>query len=157
MSRDLAPGPACFTFDSPVYFDELDALGVMHNSRFAVHVERAQSALFEALGYGWASFDDRHPDLSYVVAALDLDFLAPVTAPGAMRVDVVALALGRTSATWGYRCSTPAAPGVEGGPVAVAVARRAVVHVPPGGSAPAPWSDAFRLLFARLQAGVVAT
>ena len=40
-------GPACFRFDSAVYFDEMDPLGVMHNSRFAVHVERAQSALFE--------------------------------------------------------------------------------------------------------------
>ena len=46
-------GPACFRYDSAVFFDEMDPLGVMHNSRFAVHVERAQSALFEQLGYGW--------------------------------------------------------------------------------------------------------
>ena len=43
-------GPACFRYDSAVFFDEMDPLGVMHNSRFAVHVERAQSALFEHLG-----------------------------------------------------------------------------------------------------------
>ena len=44
-------GPACFRYDSAVFFDEMDPLGVMHNSRFAVHVERAQTALFEHLGY----------------------------------------------------------------------------------------------------------
>ena len=152
MTRDLAPGPACFIFDSPVFFDELDALGVMHNSRFAVHVERAQSALFESLGYGWSSFDERHPDLSYVVASIDIDFLAPVVAPGSMRVEVVAVALGRTSATWGYRCAIPAAT-ADGEDLPVATARRTVVHVPPGAAGPTPWSDGFRAVFARLQAG----
>ena len=53
-------GPACFRYDSAVYFDEMDPLGVMHNSRFAVHVERAQSALFEQLGYGWTDLSQRH-------------------------------------------------------------------------------------------------
>jgi acyl-CoA thioester hydrolase len=38
---------APFSWLSPVFFDELDLNGALHNSRFAVHVERAQSALFE--------------------------------------------------------------------------------------------------------------
>ncbi|MEI2619660.1 MAG: hypothetical protein V9G09_02840 [Candidatus Nanopelagicales bacterium] len=45
----------------------MDPLGVMHNTRFAVHMERAQSALFEHLGYGWTDLSQRHEDISYVV------------------------------------------------------------------------------------------
>ena len=98
-------GPACFRYDSAVYFDEMDPLGVMHNSRFAVHVERAQSALFEQLGYGWTDLSQRHEDIGYVVRATAMEFTAPVTSPGVMTVEVIAVRLGRTSATWGYRCA----------------------------------------------------
>jgi len=31
---------AAFSWLSPVFFDELDVNGSLHNSRFAVHVER---------------------------------------------------------------------------------------------------------------------
>ena len=79
-------GPACFRYDSAVYFDEMDPLGVMHNSRFAVHIERAQSALFEHLGYGWTDLSERHQDINYVVRGLNLEFTAPVASHGVMRV-----------------------------------------------------------------------
>jgi acyl-CoA thioester hydrolase len=56
-----------FSWLSPVFFDELDVNGSLHNSRFAVHVERAQSALFERLGMGWNDLAGRDPDLRYAV------------------------------------------------------------------------------------------
>jgi acyl-CoA thioester hydrolase len=142
-------GPACFRYDSPVYFDELDPLGVMHNSRFAVHVERAQSALFEWLGYGWTDLGDRHEDISYVVRSVCLEFSAPVSAPGILHVEVVAMSLGRTSATWGYRCAST---GTDGSEVAVATGTRVVVKADRAGR-PAPWTDGFRDLFGWLAAG----
>lgn len=156
-------GPACFRYDSPVYFDEMDLLGVMHNSRFAVHVERAQSALFEHLGYGWTAASQRHEDINYVVRGLALEFTAPVSSPGLMRVEVVAVRLGRTSATWGYRCWVPAdtAFGESGQPnglhstkvdVQVAEGTRVVVKVDASGR-PAPWTDEFRALFEWLASG----
>lgn len=140
--------PACFRFASPVYFDELDLLGVLHNSRFPVHVERAQSALFEHLGFAWTELSQRHPDLNYLVRSVTLDLTAPVTAPGIMHVDVVAAGLGRTSATWQYHCTVPQ----EAGEIAAAAATRVVVKVGPDGR-PAPWSDEFRALFEWLAAG----
>ena len=142
-------GPACFRYDSPVYFDELDALGVMHNSRFPVHVERAQSALFEHLGYGWTDLAERHEDIGYVVRGIALEFTAPVACPGVMRVEVVAVRLGRTSATWGYRCAVP---GPEGIDVPVAQGTRVVVKVD-GSGLPTPWTDSFRALFGWLAGG----
>lgn len=140
---------ACFTFDSPVYFDEMDPLGVMHNSRFAVHVERAQSALFEHLGYGWTDPFTRHEDIVYVVRDISLQFTAPVSSPGVMQVAVAAVRLGRTSATWGYRCSVT---GSDGADIQVAQGTRVVVKVDASGR-PVPWTDAFRVLFDWLAAG----
>ena len=141
-------GPACFRYDSAVYFDEMDPLGVMHNSRFAVHVERAQSALFEQLGYGWTDLSQRHEDIGYVVRATAMEFTAPVTSPGVMTVEVVALRLGRTSATWGYRCA------VSGGAQEVPVAHgtRVVVKADASGR-PTAWTDSFRALFEWLAGG----
>ena len=141
-------GPACFRYDSAVYFDEMDPLGVLHNSRFAVHVERAQSALFEQLGYGWTDLSQRHEDIGYVVRATAMEFTAPVTSPGVMTVEVVALRLGRTSATWGYRCA------VSGGAQEVPVAQGTRVVVKADGSGrPVAWTDSFRALFGWLAAG----
>lgn len=136
-------GPACFRYDSPVYFDELDPLAVLHNTRFGVHVERAQSALFEELGYGWTDLSQRHEDINYVVRAINLEFTAPVACPGTMTVEVVALQLGRTSATWGYRCATD---------VPVAHGTRVVVKADATGQ-PVPWTEEFRILFDWLTAG----
>ncbi|MEZ5185390.1 MAG: hotdog domain-containing protein [Candidatus Nanopelagicales bacterium] len=142
-------GPACFRYDSAVYFDEMDPLGVMHNSRFAVHVERAQSALFEQLGYGWTALPQRHEDIGYVVRGIALEFTAPVASPGIMQVEVVAVRLGRTSATWGYRCAVPG-PGGTGVPVAHGT--RVLVKAD-GSGRPIPWTDSFRVLFGWLAAG----
>jgi len=136
-------GPACFRFDSPVYFDEMDPLGVVHNTRFAVHMERAQSALFEHLGYGWTDLSQRHEDISYVVRGLAVEFTAPVACQGVMSVEVVAVRLGRTSATWGYRCAFADTP--------VANGTRVVIKVDEG--RPVPWTDEFRALFGWLAAG----
>lgn len=136
-------GPACFRFDSPVYFDEMDPLGVVHNTRFAVHMERAQSALFEHLGYGWTDLSQRHEDISYVVRDLTVEFTAPVACQGVMSVEVVAVRLGRTSATWGYRCAFADTP--------VANGTRVVIKVDEG--RPVPWTDEFRALFDWLAAG----
>ena len=142
-------GPACFRYDSAVYFDEMDPLGVMHNSRFAVHVERAQSALFEQLGYGWTELSQRHEDIGYVVRATAMEFTAPVASPGVMGVEVVAVRLGRTSATWGYRCSVPGRGTTD---VPVAHGTRVVVKAD-GSGRPVPWTDAFRDLFDWLASG----
>ena len=141
-------GPACFRYDSAVYFDEMDPLGVLHNSRFAVHVERAQSALFEQLGYGWTDLSQRHEDIGYVVRATAMEFTAPVTSPGVMTVEVIAVRLGRTSATWGYRCA------VSVGAVEVPVANgtRVVVKADESGQ-PVAWTDSFRALFEWLAGG----
>jgi acyl-CoA thioester hydrolase len=140
---------APFSWLSPVFFDELDINGSLHNSRFAVHVERAQSALFERLGKGWSQPADRDPDLRYVVRELHVEFLAPLTAPGAMLVELSAGRLGSTSATYLFRCADP------GGGTTLARGHRVIVKVDASGRS-APWSPWYRETFQALAEGVLA-
>ena len=137
---------APFSWLSPVYFDELDLNGVLHNTRFAVHVERAQSALFEQLGLAWTSYAERDPDLRYVVRALHIEFLAPLESPGALLVELSAGKLGRTSATYEFRCANPA----DG--QTLAHGYRVIVKIDEAGR-PAPWSPWYRETFQTLAEG----
>jgi acyl-CoA thioesterase FadM len=45
-ARRLASPEAVFSYASQVFFDELDPMHMLHNARYAVHVERAISALY---------------------------------------------------------------------------------------------------------------
>ncbi|MDG4795637.1 thioesterase family protein [Micromonospora sp. WMMD1082] len=127
-----------FTFDSDVFFDEFDPNGHLHNARFPIHVERAQSALFEQLGFTADRPAERAADLCYVVRELHLEFLAPVTVPGTMTVALTGTRLGTTSAAYAFRCGTD--------PV-YAHGHRVIVKVDPDTRRPAPWSDRFRSAF----------
>ncbi|SDS86204.1 acyl-CoA thioesterase [Actinoplanes derwentensis] len=132
-----------FTFASPVFFDELDPNGHLHNARFAVHVERAQSALFEQLTGGATTPAGRKADLHYVVRELHVEFLAPVSAPGPMAVTLTGLKIGNTSAVYGFTCGTD--------PV-YATGHRVIVKVDPSTGRPVPWSDWYRTVFEELSA-----
>jgi acyl-CoA thioester hydrolase len=139
-----------FSWLSPVFFDELDVNGALHNSRFAVHVERAQSALFEQHGRGWTVLADRDPDLRYVVRELHVEFLAPLQAPGALLVELAAGKLGQTSATYLFRCASPA------GGQTLAHGHRVIVKIDRDGH-PVPWSPWYREIFQTLAEGRMPT
>jgi acyl-CoA thioester hydrolase len=136
---------AGFQWLSPVFFDELDLNGALHNSRFAVHVERAQSALFEQLGRGWTSYAERDPDLRYVVRELHVEFVAPLESPGSLLVELSAGKLGRTSATYLFRCADPR----DGR--TLAHGHRVIIKIDEAGR-PAPWSPWYRETFQALGA-----
>lgn len=131
-----------FHWDSPVYFDELDLNGHLHNARFALHVERAQSALFERLGRGWRDPADRGDDLHYAVRELHVEFLAAFTAPGPLPIELTADTIGTTSAVYGFRCGDAS--------TTYATGYRAIVKIDPATGEPVPWSDWYREIFDRL-------
>ncbi|MER7010859.1 hotdog domain-containing protein [Saccharopolyspora sp. NPDC000359] len=118
-------------FWSPVHFDELDPNGHLHNARFALHVERAQTAAFAAAGFDTAAVLDRHPDLHYVVRRFEIEFHSPVDEVGNLLVSLHLAKLGRTSATWTFRCGPAEAPNATG--------TRTIVKVDAAGR-PQPWS-----------------
>lgn len=71
-----------FKFDSEVYFDEFDALWVLHHARYLHHLERAQQAFFQHL-LGVKGFDEkRDEDIYVVVKHMELNYLLPIRRPG---------------------------------------------------------------------------
>lgn len=75
-----------FEFRSEVYFDELDALWVLHHSRYLKHLERAQQAFFQVL-LGVSDFNaERDEDIYVVVRNLSVDYRVPVRTPGPVLV-----------------------------------------------------------------------
>jgi acyl-CoA thioester hydrolase len=140
--------PEVWTAEFGIYFDDLDLNGHLHNARLVVLVERAQTALFERLGGAWARAADRHEDLRYVVRELHLEFHAPVSAPGRLKIGLQAERIGRTSAVYGFTCR------FEGTHVDVATGHRAIVKVDEAGR-PAAWTQWYRDVFASLQTGTL--
>ena len=126
-----------FTYISPVHFDELDAMRMLHNARYAAHVERAVTAWFIAGGKRWHLDPTENPDQFHVVRDLHIEYLAPFLGPGMMRIDIWVESLGNTSCVYGFICSS------EDGSVAYARGDRTVVKIDPKSHRPTPWTPAF--------------
>ncbi|CAI8267395.1 MAG: Uncharacterised protein [Opitutia bacterium UBA7350] len=78
--------PKTYTYTAPVYFDELDALGVLHHTRYFLHLERAQQAFFQDL-LGVPDFNtERDEDIYVVVHGLDARFREPFRKPSDLTV-----------------------------------------------------------------------
>lgn len=136
-----------FVFQSAVYFDELDPQQLLHNARYAVHVERATSALYGSLGFVWEVDLSKNPDQFHVVREFSCEFLAPFRGTGVLDVGLWVQALGSSSCTYGFEC------GSIGRRVVLARGRRTIVKLDPTSLRPSPWTDAFRARHASLMAG----
>jgi acyl-CoA thioester hydrolase len=133
-------GRLVFTHRSPVWFDELDMLGVLHNARYAVHVEHALFAWYHANGFAF-SLDPRvNPDARHVVRGFRIDFLAPFRSAGTLLVRLDVRRLGTTSCTHGFECVSRTDDGAE---IVHATGERVVVKIDAATGRPAPWSDRF--------------
>ena len=89
------PPPGLFVYRTRIWFDELDALGVLHHSRFVYHLERAQKSMFAAL-MGVDTLDPVvAPDIYALVRDLELHYTAPI---GGECEVLVALAVVRVRA-----------------------------------------------------------
>ncbi|MFF3256085.1 acyl-CoA thioesterase [Actinacidiphila glaucinigra] len=118
-----------------VHFDDLDAYGVLHNSRYQVMVERAWSAFWSEQGFG---VTDRKDDAFHFVKQFEAVFNEPVTRSGTYAVHLWIERLGNTSMVAGYRlCSSD-------GATTKAYGTRSVVRIDPTSLRPIPWSDRAR-------------
>jgi acyl-CoA thioester hydrolase len=127
-----------FVYRSPVHFDELDPMQMLHNARFAAHVERAIIAFYATTGRKWELNPADNPDQFHVVRELRIEYINPVIGPGTMRIDVWVERIGNTSCAYGFLCSS------EDGLVPYARGERTIVKVDPATRRPAPWTDFFR-------------
>lgn len=126
-----------FRFDSHVFLDELDPLGVLHNSRYSVHVEHAVAAFFESRGFHWEDSIEDNPDRLHVVRRFEIDMERPFRRTGILRVELWLEKMGQTSMTYGFACLSP------DGHVC-ARGTRLVVKLDPTTRKPAEWTTRFR-------------
>ncbi|WP_077797798.1 thioesterase family protein [Streptomyces sp. JHA26] len=121
-----------------VHFDDLDALGLLHNARYPVMVERAWAELWTEHGFRFEGDWAAAGDACNAVKELTVTYEAPVTRPGAYAVHLWLERLGRTGLTYGFRfCSAD-------GATTYAHGTRVLVRLDSETLRPAPWSEAFR-------------
>ncbi len=123
-----------------VYFDDLDALNILHNVRFLLFIERARGELLNAMGFHWQDDVSVNPDKFHVIAEHKILYLAPVRGEGDIGVDIWFRHLGRTSVSLSAKVSAP------DGSVVYAEAETRLVRLDPLTYRPCPWSEGFRKL-----------
>jgi acyl-CoA thioester hydrolase len=121
-----------------VYFDDLDALGILHNVRFILFAERARSEWLNQLGFNLLGGTELEPDNSHVVAAHEVRYLAPVRGEQDVLVELAPTHLGQSSLVVAARVSSR-----NGGVVHAALSTR-IVRVDAQHYRPCPWTDRFR-------------
>ncbi|MBQ0829652.1 acyl-CoA thioesterase [Streptomyces tagetis] len=136
-----APVPACGRLvPVTVHFDDLDALGLLHNARYPLLVERAWVALWTEHGFRFEGDWAAAGDACNAVREFRITYEAPVTRPGAHAVHLWLERLGRTGLTYGFRfCSAD-------GATTYAHGTRVLVRLDPDTLRPSPWTDTFRTL-----------
>ena len=132
MSSDLKAGyVAPFT----VHFDDLDPMGIVHNSRYAVFLERALSQWWGERGVSFAGGRPSSPDAVHAVAEYSISYRSPVRGTGEIGVHVWIESLGESSAVYRFRIMS-----VDGETVH-AEGHRVNVKLDPQTLRPAPWSE----------------
>ncbi|WP_084965647.1 acyl-CoA thioesterase [Thermoactinospora rubra] len=122
-----------------VHFDDLDAMGLLHNSRYALLVERAIGAYW--LRLGWAAADpalSAFEDVFMAVREFKVTYHVPISGVGERVVHFWIDRLGTTSAVYGFRVLSP------DHAVAHAEGYRVNVNLDPQTLRPTPFSEELR-------------
>ncbi len=128
----------------PVHFDDLDAMGVLHNSRYAVLVERATVLWWTERGVSFSGGRPTTPDAFNVVREYSITFHRPVRGTGEISVHFWVERIGTTSAEYRFRVTSTDAETV------FAEGRRVNVRLDPATMRPQPWTEHGRALAATL-------
>lgn len=122
-----------------VHFDELDAMHMLHNARFFIHMERTASAFLRELGRRWEPIFADNPDQFSVVKTQTIDYRLPFLGTGDLRVEMSVGKLGRTSCSLEFLFTNPDAT------VVYAKGQRTIVKLDSVSLRPSPWTDEFRV------------
>ncbi len=121
-----------------VYFDDLDALQILHNARYLLLFERTIGS-FWSRAMGFRGLDGpSNPDRFHLVRTNQMEYIRPVTDIGEVRARIWVDKLGKSSLTFGFRL-LPMDEDVD-----FARGSRVIVCVDHRTRRPVPWSDEFR-------------
>lgn len=128
-----------FAYQSEVYFDELDGLGVLHHTRYLLHLERAQQKFFEHL-LGVDDFNaERDEDIYVVVHSLESRFRQPLRNPGSVLVEYMIQRIRSSGVTMNFKIRQPKSD------VIYCDGKRTVCKLSAETHQPALWTESFRL------------
>jgi len=128
-----------------VHFDDLDAMGIVHNARYAVLLERALSAYWSRHGFTFTNGRATQPDVFHAVAEYAISYRTPVRGTGPIGVHFWIERLGESSATYGFRVQS------QDGTTVHAEGRRVNIKMDPVTLRPTPWTQRACEVAARLQ------
>jgi acyl-CoA thioester hydrolase len=123
-----------------VHFDDLDAMGVLHNSRYGVLMERAVVQWWSERGVSFSAGRPSTPDAFTVVREYAITFHRPVRGTGTVAVHFWLDRMGSTSAEYGFRVTS------TDGATVFAEGRRVNVRLDPATMRPAAWTEQGRAI-----------
>ncbi|WP_308164622.1 acyl-CoA thioesterase [Nonomuraea sediminis] len=121
-----------------VHFDDLDAMGLLHNSRYALLVERAISAFWTERGWAFDPSVSAFPDVYLAVREFKITYHAPIVGAGEVLVEFWLDRMGTSSGVYGFRVMS------ADGCTTHADGHRVNVNLDPATLRPAPFSEAIR-------------
>ena len=86
-----------------VHFEDLDAMGVVHNGRYVLLLERALAAYWTRAGWAFDPASPGFKDVFFVVREFTITYHVPITRVGPVHVQLWIDRLGNTSAVYGFR------------------------------------------------------
>lgn len=130
-----------------VHFDDLDAMGIVHNARSAVFLERALAMWWSDHGFSMADGGPTNPDVFHAVAEYSISYRTPVRGTGEIGVHFWLDKMGESSAVYGFRVLSP------DGRTVHAEGRRVNIKIDPATLRPAPWTAEGRATGSLLRRG----
>ena len=86
-----------------VYFDDLDATGVVHNGRYASLLERALAGYWTRAGWPYDPGQPRFAEVLFAVREFTVTYHLPIARIGPVRVRFWLDRLGTTSLVYGFQ------------------------------------------------------
>ena len=108
-----------------VYFDDLDAMGVVHNGKYVTLLERALAAYWTRAGWPYDPGQPRFAEVLFAVREFASTYHLPITRVGAVQVRFWLDHLGTASLVYGFRVLS------DDGAVVHAEGRRVQVRLDP--------------------------
>jgi len=147
------PGPVLITHRIAVRFSDCDPLGHVNNARYLTYLEQARIELWRRqagleLSARSAGSSDPGANERFILARMEIDFLAPAHDGDVLEIKLTLDKVGRKSMTFGYEMID-----VTTG-VAVASATSVVVWYDYGSNQSVVMSDEKKVLFSKPVAGV---
>ena len=121
-----------------VYFDDLDALNILHNVRYLLFMERARGEFFNELGFRWADDIKTNPDKHHVVAEHHIQYTSPFRGEGEVVVELMPKHLGTSSLKIAGEVKA------LHGTTVYARGESRIVRLDPATNKPCSWSERFR-------------